>query len=138
MGIKMLFSFLSVVVGISMSGYFIGSVAMGHEYQIAYAPSAALAMFYLALFAAVAITVIGCILACTKKKDIALTIALISVLGLVIIFQIVALALIQNYLGRESGFVMIILIVANVAILTLANIYLVQTLLNKGEQRNGN
>jgi len=138
MGIKMLFSFLAVVIGISMSGYFIGSVAMGHEYQIAYAPTVSLVMFYFALFAGVAITILGCILSCTKKKDITLTIALITVLGLAIIFQIVAISTIQNYLGRESGFVMIILIVANAAILTLANIYLVQTLLDKGEQINGN
>jgi len=138
MGIKVLFSFLSVVVGISMSGYFISSIAMGHEYRLAYSPTGAVAMFYLALFIGIAITVIGCILACTKKKDIGLTISLIVLSFLAIIFQIVSLALIQNYMARENGFVMIIILIANASIVTLANIYLIQTLLNKGGSKDGN
>jgi len=137
MGLKNLFSFLSIIAGVSMAGYFIGGIAYIHEYQGGHGPTSALVMFYFLLFIGIAVTVIGCIMAATKKRDIIYTVVLIALFALAIIFQIVALSVIQNYRMREEGFVMIILILASAAILTLANIYFIQDSTNKGGHKNG-
>ena len=128
MGLKVLFAFLSVIVGITMAGYHIGGVAVGHEYGSAYAPAGALAMFYLALFAGIAMTVAGCWLAVSKRNDTWVTLTHMIVTALGMIFQIVAIALIQDTMSREGGFAMIILIVACAVIVTLANVYLIQNM----------
>ena len=125
MGIKLLFSFLSILVGFAMAGWFTQAIAFSHEMGEAFAGDVALIIFYFLLFAGIAIMAIGCYLAISRKRDFILTIALGGIAIFAIIFQIVALILIGDVEVRESGFAMIIFVVANIAIVTLANIYVV-------------